>query len=853
MRVPFNWLAEYVDLTGLTPQEVAEKLTMGAFEVEEIRLFGPDIQGQVVVGEIVEINPHPNANKIRLTKVKVDSKSEPLGIVCGALNIEVGHIVPVALPGAKVINRHDGTPLNIQVSTIRGAQSIGMLCSPPELGLTVGESEGILIFDKAHGYKLGQDVKEILGLTQDHVLHVSPRSNRGDALSIRGLAREVAALTGRAVKTPDWSLPQHDQGITEYTCEIENVADCELFTIRSIADIKIAPPPQYIVRRLESVGVRSISNVVDITNYVMYELGQSLHAYDSTKVANNHFAVRRARKGESIKTIDGKSRGLTEEILVIADGKTLVGVAGIMGGLDSEIGDTTTALALEAACFTAARVRRGTRLLGMSSEASLRFERGVDVGSVVTASDRATYLIAKHCGGDKPVRVGKMSKAGSADRKPVIVPVRMQQVKRLLEIDVQSHKVAEMLKPLGFKTSESKGAQADTVEFIVPTFRQQDITREIDLIEEVCRIYGYDRMPESMPKNTVAAKADDDTTTLVRRALAGQGLSEAWISSLVPPEKGVPGADESDATAFDFRTQNPDTLVRVENPLSKDHQVMRQSLLPGLVQAAKYNRDHGRKNVWLFEVGRTYLRQSGRQPNSRDTTVDEPLKIAGILTGNPTVSEWVEHATTQDHNGAGSKDSASSKTSLQATTIDFYQTKGIIENMLRRLRVNLGLATFSAGNGAPQVMHPAKSAKVLLQDKTLGWLGEIHPNCADKFGLIPETYLFELDMAVLEQFRQPPMFAPIVTSPAAVRDLTVDVPQSVDHASALACIKGAAGPNFQAAELVSKFALARDLQSLSYRLTFQHPEQTLRSEEVDAYLEKIRAALTKQLGGSFRS
>ena len=865
MRVPFSWLSEYVELDGLNPQEVADKLTMGAFEVEEVRRLGGGIEGPVVVGEILEINALPKTSKVRLTKVKVDSNSDPLEIICGAQNIQVGQVIPVALPGAIVINRKDGSALAIKAAPIYGVVSNGMLCSPPELGLTGGDSEGILIFDKTAGHKLGQDVRTILSLTEEFVLHVSPRSNRGDALSIKGLSREVAALTGRPMKEPNWKLPSADPGNEKsgtYKIQIEKSEDCELFTIRYVSDIKVSESPEFIKRRLEAIGVRCVNNIVDITNYVLHELGQPLHAYDADKIVGQTFAVRRARKGETIKTLDGKTRSLSDEVLVIADGKELVGVAGIMGGLDSEISNGTTRLALEAASFQPARVRRGGRLLGLSSEASLRFERGVDVNTTARASDRAAYLVSQHCG---QAKLGPMSKSGSEGRKPIPVSLRLGQIKRLLDIGLSEKEVKQMLAPLGFEAVEGKNK--DNLDFLVPSFRQQDVTREIDLVEEVSRIYGYERLPQSMPKSTTAANLPNQTPARIRQALSGQGLSEAFISSLVPPEVDEPDSG-GPSEEFNFGTQDTKSLVRVLNPLSKEHQVMRQSLLPGLLQAAKYNRDHGAKDIWLFELGRAYFRrQHGNSGNtsaaskdhSREHAVEEPLKVGGILTGNLALSRWTEQSNpNEESQNGGSTSQSETRTSGQPETIDFYIAKGVVENLFNHLRIDNEALRYSLDKDAPPVMHPGKAARITFvctsekEPLHLGWLGEIHPGCADKLGLDFATYLFELDVALLNRFSRAPLFAAIVGSPAISRDLTIDLKNSIDNARALACIKAAAGGNFKRIELISKFPLSNELKSLSYRLTFQHAEQTLRSEEVDTYLEKIRTALKSELGASFR-
>jgi len=524
-------------------------------------------------------------------------------------------------------------------------------------------------------------------------------------------------------------------------------------------------------------------------------------------------------------------------------------------------------------------------LLGLHSEASLRFERGVDLNSVVRASDRATYLIAKYCFGLSPVVIGSMSKAGSEVTELPRVSVRIGQIKRLLDIAPSSKEIVEMLKPLKFELdAKANQINSEKLEFLVPSFRRRDVTREIDLIEEICRIYGYERLPQSMPHSTVPATPPEDTPARVREALSGQGMSEAYISSLVSPE------DESELSdPIDFGTQDPKTLVRVLNPLSEDHQVMRQSLLPGLIRAAKYNRDHGEKNIWLFEIGRTYAKQASSKPadyeqsNQKQLPVTESTKVAGILTGNPTVSQWVEQLPEKkdDQNGNGlTQKNLEDQLMASPTSIDFYQAKGIIENLFNKLRFNpkQGRLWFTPDESAPPVMHPSKSARIFFdldnpnfdqmisqsQDRrtfqsygpeNIGWLGEIHPSLADSLKLDSHTYLFELDMATLAQHHELPAFQPFATSPAVSRDLTIDIPTLSKHAThsvVVDCIEQAVDCNLVGIELMSIFGLNDTHNSLSYRLTFQSPEETMRSDQVDQFLVDIRCALSQKLGASFR-
>jgi phenylalanyl-tRNA synthetase beta chain len=858
MKLSFDWLSDFVDLTGISPEELADKLTMGAFEVEEVHKVGSAVEGPIVIGEILEIYPHPNADKIRLTKTRIEPGAEPLEIVCGATNIEVGQRIPVALVGAQVLDRKEGKPYKLIAKPVRGVVSNGMLCSPAELGLSIAAGGigaeasdpggGILIFAPGDAKcALGTDVIEMLGLKPDFVLHVEPRSNRGDALSVVGLAREVAALLQRPLKIQDWQLPEADEsGAHNFQVSIENTEDCDIFTIRTIAGVHAGQLPPAMLRRLEAVGVRSVNSIVDITNYVMHELGQPLHAYDLAKVNGDSLTVRKAKAHETIETIDGKKRQLNEEVLVIADSRGVCGVAGVMGGKESEISDATRAIALEAAAFSPARVRRSSRLLGLSSDSSLRFERGVDAASSVQASNRAAYLIWKYCGKDNlQPELGRLVTAGSDKVEAVNIALRLNQITRTLSFPLTAEQITNLLTPLGFSVTKT---DSDKLTVAVPSFRQRDVSREIDIVEEVCRLWGYDKVPATMPASTMAANTPDSTLATVIHILTGSGLSEAWVSSLTN-EQMVADADGS-AT---------DDSVRVLNPLSADHQVLRKSLLPGLVQTAAYNVARGAERVWLFEIGRTYER-SEQSPSG--TGVIEPTRVAAILLGNARKG-WKPE---------------------EAAALDFYTAKGVVETLLDNLGIDLDKVRFFKSEEQNSLLHPAKSCRVAFagqgsHDKReslrrpmakeeqghnqakdpdrnlqlLGWLGEIHPATADKQGLGAPAYLFELNLDLLKPLRKAGTFKETANTPSVKRDLTVDVAEVVDYAIVHSCIAADAGKNLQELELVSTFKPSEGQKSLSFRLRLQAPDKTLTNEEVDALLAKLRKTLTARVGATFRT
>ena len=867
MKLSFDWLGDFVDLSGLTPQEVADKLTMGAFEVEEIRVVGADIVGPLKVGQIVEINPHPNADKIRVTKIQFGDGEEPRQIVCGAWNIEVGHKIPVALPGAKVINRKDGSALHIKAGEIRGVTSNGMLCSPSELGVSA-DGEGILILDA--NTEVGVDAKELLGITNDYVLIVEPRSNRGDALSVLGLAREVAALFGRPLKQLDW-LQEFEEmqknaasDLPTVKTAIENLEDCPFFSIRTLAGLEGGESDGIIRRRLDAIGVKTVSNIVDITNYVMHELGQPLHAYDLSQINGAQLQVRRAHEEEILKTIDDKERKLSNDVLAITDAKNVVGVAGVMGGKDSEIGDESSTIALEAAAFNSARVRRSSRKIGLSSESSLRFERGVDTASVKNASNRAAYLMVKHCG----AKLGPLSTAGSDKIERPKVKVRMSELKRLCEIELVADAAGEMLEPLGFTSVPSADDyNAGVLTVNVPTFRMKDVTREIDLIEELTRVYGYEQLPVAMPLNTIPAMPADPIPSQIRNSLAGQGLSEAWLSSLT---------SMSDLNcmraASSSNNGKPDTAIGVLNPLSAEHQVLRQSLIPGLVRAASYNQDHGNSSPWLFEMGKAYfhankvrsiaMQQANLAEHKRTNAFEEQL-VSAIIVGEPTQSVWLDGKVTFNddlHN-------------LDMRT--FFLMKGIAEMLIGNLRISCCALKYERDwqdkADTHAWLHPGRSARIVFappeaaSDKdqgkkkgrknnplVLGYIGELHPALADEFKLSGRAAVMELNVQSLKESISSSSFAEIFVTPSMQRDLTVDLPRDVKNQDVQDCIKATGDETLRDVELVSLFALSDKTKSLSYRLTFQHPAQTLTAAAVDGVMAKIREALSSKLQAEFR-
>lgn len=816
MKLSLDWLSEFIDLSGITAEELADRLTMSAFEVEEIQTTGQEIIGPLQVGEIIEINQHPNADKIRLTKVKIDSSGPLVDIVCGAGNIAIGQKIPVALPGAEVINRHDGSKLLIKESQIRGATSRGMLCSASELGIESTNGDGIYILDPAT--TLGTDVKELLELFQDKVLVVEPRSNRGDAMSVLGMAREVSAILKRPLKLPEFILPieRDDNAII---ASIDDADDCPFLSLITIRDIHVKQSPRKMLRRLSSIGLRSVNNVVDITNYVLHELGQPLHAYDLDKIKGNKLTARKAKDNELFKAIDGKVRNLNNEILVIADSQCVLGAAGIMGGQDSEISADTKHIVLEAAAFTSSRIRRGSRILGLSSDSSIRFERSVDRGFVENSINHAASLILKYCGG----KLSKPSTCGSGSVNEQIVSLRPQQIERCIEVNLSNKEIEDLLKPLSIiKTKED----SSIIHFSIPSWRQKDIHREIDLIEELARLHGYDKIKPSLPKSFVTPKRRDLRIALVREILTGYGLSETWISSLT--------SESHDSTRS----------IKVLNPLSPDHQVLRTELLPGLIDACKYNQDHGFKNIGLFELGRVYKHNPEMQQIPQ---VEEELRLAVIASGELSFFNWHQEGSAPPTNH-----------------VDFFFLKGLACNLLNRLSIPAKNLEFQPGtnrlfhNGQCAAILHVKNPNLKHDDKAnkltpLGFIGQVHPAHSRKIDLRLKAYCLEIDLDTVFNLRQDLAFSEIANTPQVQRDLTIDLSNKHHYSEIYRTIKQCGGKILKNIDLVSIYELDAEKLSFSCRLIFQHRDETLKNEEIDKQLAKIRSELTNKLGASFRA
>lgn len=820
MRVSLEWLKEYVDLTGISPEALAEALTNSGLEVEHIEYLGPKFDG-VIVARVQSVEPHPNADRLRL--VTVDLGHAQNKVVCGAPNVREGILVAYAQEGATVISRKDGSLFKLEKAKIRGVESSGMICSIDELGLEdrfEKKEDGIWPLDDVIAEpRLGEDLKTVLNLEGDVVLHVAPTANRGDLMSMVGIAREVSALFDRTLHVPQWNHPVNAPERTDLHINLKDSEVCRYYAGVMMKNLKIGPSPDWMVRRLQAAGVRSINNVVDITNYVMLEMGQPLHAFDQVKLnTSGDIGVRRARAGETLMTLDGVDRKLTEESVVITMNDRPVALAGVMGGAATEIDERSQQLFLESACFPAAVVRRSAKSVGLRTEASARFERGVDIEQCRNAALRAVDLLKQYAGADFIRLVESPMPQIEAPK----ITLEFARIEKVLGLSLEPDVVVKILKKLGFLLQPTKVTTNLVVS--VPSFRQADVQREIDLIEEVIRIYGYDKVPYTLPQNTMPVM-HSSRAVLVRMldaSLRAQGLQEVVTTSLI-------GRSLLEKTGF---TVQEEQLVSVLNSHSSDHTLMRQSLLPSLIEVACFNHAQGIEDIWIYELGRAYFKLG--KANVKNAGVSERLHVAGLLTGSMLSGEW-----------------------QRREVADFYIAKGILENMLSQLRLPQDVV-FQAKNDV-SYLHPGKTAVLTLGGKEFGLLGELHPNLVQRLKLRQAVYVFEMNAEVLykayKQTDAVKTVAPVSAYPAVKRDMAFLAPVTLSHQNVLDALKALQDPLVRGIELFDEYRseqLGAGKRSLAYRLTFQSDEGTLTDTEVDSRFNRIKESLAQQLAVEFR-
>ena len=801
MKVPLSWLKEYVDV-NVPVDELAHRLTMAGVESGGVEHLGG--WNDTYVGHVLAVEPHPDADRLRLCTVGIGA--EQLQVVCGAPNVAVGQNIAFAKVGARMFDTHSGKTEALKPAKIRGVVSEGMICSVLELGLGE-EHDGILVLpDDA---PVGTLLSDYMG---DAVLDLEVTANRPDCLSVLGVAREVAAFQGNRITEPDVSYPEDGEPIDSMaSVEVADPEYCKRYTASLITDITIGPSPQWMQDRLNRAGQRTINNIVDVTNYVMLEYGQPLHAFDFDKVKDRKVIVRQATANEEHTTLDGIERKLQPPMMVIADPGGVIGLAGVMGGGNTEVTEATTTILLESASWHPFNTRRTGDALKLRSEASQRFEKGWRPELPPLALRRATRLMFEVAGGTVAKGIidiypGKQDAA--------VVTLTLARLEKVLGITVPLDEVTKTLTTLGF---ECKGVGKDAVEATVPAWRA-DITIEEDLVEEIARVIGYDRIPTTMLSTPIPLSQPDPSRELkedVRDLLAAAGLQEVINYSMV-------SGQSIEVTKGSGNGDKEPELLRAANPMSPEHEYLRTTLKPGLLKSLATNQRHDNVPQWYFEVGREYLFYGEGLP-------EEPEVAAGIMAGPGALSTW-----------AG-----------EETATGFYDAKGVLETLFERLGV---VAAYESTDDS--FYYPGRSAVVTANGQQIAQLGEIHPTVLEHFDVRADRAVyFEIDLAALLtalpdvglRFRGPSIY------PGALRDLALTVPVDIPAARVQTIIEQ--HPLVARATLFDVYVGSQvedGVRSLAYRVFLQAQDRTLTAEEVTKAMERTLARLQKELGATQR-
>jgi len=796
MKVSLNWLRELVELPATVPQLV-DLLTLAGVEVEGVETHGVNIPN-VVVAQIRESVQHPNADRLSVCQVD-DGSGTPRQIVCGAKNYKVGDKVPLALPGAVL-----GPDFKIKVGKLRGVESQGMMCSAEELGMPEGE-DGLLILSPEA--KVGAPLSELF--PGDTVLDLEITPNRADLLSHVGIAREIAALTGKTFTVPQSAVKPEGFGTNAVNVE---PAACQLYTALEISNVKVGPSPDWLRRKLESVGLRPINNIVDITNYVMFELGQPLHAFDADRLEGD-IRVRAGAEAEEFAALDDKTYKLSPQYIVIADDKRALALGGVMGGEDSGVTETTHNIILESAHFDGPTIRRTSRTLGLASDSSYRFERGVDIDGVMLASQRAAGLILELAGGT----IGELGIGHGPDSRVAFDPaavlhendgtvfthtvaLRPQRVALLLGLELPEERIDAIL--TGFGLQKAEGG------WEIPSFRP-DLQREIDLIEEIARVVGIEAVPARAQAQFAPASATDrayDRAMALRRNLVAQGFAEARTLMLIG--EAMPG--------LGLLHDLPEKRRRVKNPMNDEQVILRPGLLPGLLQALRDNVRAGAKTVRLCEVGRVFSAQG----------TEESTHLALVMSGPGAERSW--------RAGEGSE-------------VDFFQVKGVVTTLLG------GQTTFAADENSALALALA----IQVDGKPVGFAGQLWPKDARTIDATSPVLFAEIDLGALPAVSTVKKYREIPRFPATARDIALLAPLQLAHAQIEQTLRSANEPLLADVELFDVFAdpsgarIPADKKSLAYSLTYRSTERTLTADEVNAahtrLKERLKTALTVTL------
>jgi len=805
MLISLNWLRDYVDLPE-TVETLCERLTLLGLEIEKVTRPGEGIE-KVVVGQVLSVERHPDADKLSVCRTDV-GQGEPLQIVCGATNMKPGDKVPTALVGATLPGGFE-----IGRRKMRGVESYGMMCSARELGL--GEEHMGLMILPADA-PIGQDIRTYLGL-DDAILEIEVTPNRGDWASMIGVARELAAWFGRTMRVPKAAPAEGSAPVRALTSvTIEDPEGCPRYIARVIEGVKVGPSPDWMARRLTAAGMRPINNVVDVTNYVLMETGHPLHAFDYDRLSENRIVVRRARAGEQITTLDGERRSLTPEMLVIADAEKPQAVAGVMGGADSEVTDVTTRILLESAVFHPALIRRTARTLGLVTEAAQHFQRGADWDMAEYAVNRAADLVLQLAGGSLAAGLWD---AAPRPPQPVSVQLRYHRAASFLGVQMFPATQREILDRLGFELESEDEVSAT---FRVPSWRVHDVSMETDLLEELARFHGYDRLPETLPPvraNATDFAPYDEPQEQTRRFLADRGLTEVFSWTFSSP-------------AMVERAGLPETygrMVTLSNPLTENHSTMRSSLIPGLLAIAERNARRGATGLAVFELGPVFLppRDGAVTPK---TLPDEPPALGILLAGEPP-AHWA----------------------VPVRPYDLYDLKGIVETLGAWRRQDL---RFRPMESPWPLFVPGQAAEILLGEAIAGYIGTVSGRVGKAFDLPFGCCVAELNLRVLfDAPLRPAQFQELPAFPPSPRDLAVLVDRTTPAGDLLEAVREKGGTLLRDARVFDVYTgkqVPPDKKSVAISLVFQSPERTLTDADTQQAFDRIVKHLERKFQAVLR-
>lgn len=799
MKASIEWLKEYSDI-DVNPIELGDILTMTGSKVETIDQLGNDIKN-VVVGKILEIEKHPDADKLVVTKVDVGN--ETLQIVTGANNIKVGDLVPIAKDGSELPNG-----VKIKKGMLRGIESCGMMCSVGELNLALANypqqiEHGIMILDHKLEKDLGKDIVEVLKLKED-IIDFEITSNRPDCFSIEGLGRETAASLNKPFKNPRKNL---DEKQIETKSELEGLRVdikapdlCYRYVARMVKNVKIGASPDWMVRRLKACGVRSINNIVDITNYVMLEIGQPMHAFDIDSIAGKHITVRRAKKGEKITTLDEQERKLDENNLVIADDEKAVAIAGVMGGLNSEIEGNTKTVVFESAVFYGGSVRKTAKQVGLRTESSSRFEKGLSAENALRAANRAVELVEQLGMGE--VVEGKID-VYPTKQKINEIPLEVAKINGLLGTNLTKQEMIDILEKLEIKVKDDK--------VISPYFRM-DLEFVADIAEEIGRFYGYDKLDTTLMKadTTLGIRnKEQNIEKKVKEVLVNSGLSEIYTYGFV---------SQKDLELSNISEEIKKYAITIQNPLSDEYKLMRPTTIPSMMQILTTNHNKKNQEVKLFDLSRNYKNTKQEVQNGEVPLQEEILTIG-----------------------------------MYGEEVDFYHLKGLLENILESININHYEVEKETSNLS---YHPRRCANLKIGTDVIATLGEVHPEVLDNYAISKRAYLAEVNMTKLVKYaKATKKYTEVPKFPAVERDIAVIVEESIEVGQIQKVITKKAKKLLESMQLFDIYRdekIGQNKKSVAYSLIFRDKNKTLSDEEINEKMQEIVSELEKQLGAELR-